>query len=517
MKKLLLNICVVFIAFTAQSQSWLLEGNSGTNPKIHYIGTKDQTSLFFRINNTFSGLLDSANNQTFFGFKAGTGMANGKSNVAIGYKSLSANVSGGYSTSIGAQALASNTTGHENVASGYSALYYNTTGSYNTATGNIALWANITGNGNTAHGFGALSQSIGSNNTATGYEALYWNQGTENVAMGHSSNFLNYGGSYNTSVGSNSLLLNNSSYYNTAVGYNAGRINQMGWNNTLVGANCDVNLNDRYNCTAIGQAATCTANSQARIGNSATSSIGGYANWTNISDGRYKKDITQNVKGLDFILKLQPVTYHLDISGLSKKLNENRGKQKDEYMDIAIKEKEAILFSGFVAQDVEKAAKEAGYEFSGVDRPKDDNDLYGLRYAEFVVPLVKGMQEQQLMLQEQKEIINTLIAQNTLLQKRIENIEKKQGAFSITSESLTVWPNPSNGKLVINITSSQPGKGQITLMDSKGSLVKLEQINLSTGENQITIDIKGLAKGLYHIAAEWNKGQMKGSAEVIKQ
>jgi hypothetical protein len=46
-----------------------------------------------------------------------------------------------------------------------------------------------------------------------------------------------------------------------------------------------------------------------------------------------------------------------------------------------------------LAQDVEKAAKDLNYDFSGVDAPKNDKDLYALRYAEFVVPLVKAVQE----------------------------------------------------------------------------------------------------------------------------
>ncbi len=42
---------------------------------------------------------------------------------------------------------------------------------------------------------------------------------------------------------------------------------------------------------------------------------------------------------------------------------------------------------------------EFGYDFSGGDKPKKENDLYGLRYAEFVVPLVKAMQKQQMLIQ----------------------------------------------------------------------------------------------------------------------
>ena len=80
-------------------------------------------------------------------------------------------------------------------------------------------------------------------------------------------------------------------------------------------------------------------------------------------------------------------------------------------------EKGAILQSGFIAQEVENAAKEVGFDFSGVDKPKNENDRYGLRYAEFVVPLVKAMQEQQKIIEDQKTTNQELI-------KRIERLEK---------------------------------------------------------------------------------------------
>jgi len=92
-------------------------------------------------------------------------------------------------------------------------------------------------------------------------------------------------------------------------------------------------------------------------------------------------------------MKLRPVTYNLKVSELNAKLNENRGKEMSEQMKAAIAEKENMVQSGFVAQEVEQAAKDAGYDFSGVDKPKNENDVYGLRYAEFVVPLVKAVQE----------------------------------------------------------------------------------------------------------------------------
>jgi hypothetical protein len=78
---------------------------------------------------------------------------------------------------------------------------------------------------------------------------------------------------------------------------------------------------------------------------------------------------------------------------------------------------ETKRFSGFLAQDVEAAARSIGYDFSGVDAPKNENDLYGLRYAEFVVPLVKAVQEQQ-------EIIETQNEKLSDLQKQIDELKQ---------------------------------------------------------------------------------------------
>ena len=53
-----------------------------------------------------------------------------------------------------------------------------------------------------------------------------------------------------------------------------------------MGVAADANSNNLQNATAIGYFASSTASNQVRIGNGDVTSIGGYANWTNISDGR---------------------------------------------------------------------------------------------------------------------------------------------------------------------------------------------------------------------------------------
>jgi hypothetical protein len=91
--------------------------------------------------------------------------------------------------------------------------------------------------------------------------------------------------------------------------------------------------------------------------------------------------------------------------------------------------------SGFIAQEVEQAAASAGFIFSGVDKPIHNEALFGLRYGDFVVPLVKAVQELTAMNQElfsknnTQTLINaTLANENENLTRRIEKLELLIGA-----------------------------------------------------------------------------------------
>ena len=367
------------------NSSWGLTGNAGTDPSTSFIGTTDAVALEFRVSNQKSGHIGLGTDfNTFFGARSGAGT--GTSN-----------------TGFGTDVLSNTTTGFNNVGIGNATLRDNTSGQGNIAIGGFALEANTTGSSNIAIGSQALKSSTGNSNIAIGNAAL-----TDNVE------------SFNTAIGSLALWQTTNSQFNTAVGYHAAAGFNLGYNNTILGANCGVDGDGFFNCIAIGQAVTCTASSQARIGNLATNSIGGYANWTNFSDGRYKKNIQENVKGIDFIMKLRPITYQLDVAGLSNKLNESGTVPMNAAMQQAMKEKEIMIFSGFVAQEVEVAAKQLQYDFSGVDAPKNANDFYGLRYADFVVPLTKAAQEQQAIINEQKEKIASLERRLQALEEQIK-------------------------------------------------------------------------------------------------
>lgn len=377
---------------TVTGSGWSLSGNSGTDPATQFIGSTDNNPVSFRVNNIAAGKMDAAGN-VFWGLRAGqANSTGGYSNIAIGTDALRSkntirviaigdsalmNNSESENVGIGLRALMSNTQGGNNVAVGSDCLPDNTTGGNNLGLGNAAMLVNTTG----------------SDNTAIGHTALYVNStGSGNVAVGESALSSN-NGNYNTAVGIRALNANNLSYYNTAVGYEAGLSTaDLGYNNVFLGANTGTQGAGFYNCIAIGQDVYCSSSNQVRIGNQATAIIGGWVGWSTFSDRRIKKDVSEDVKGLDFIRKLRPVTYRYDMAAIDQR-RPSHGLARTAAARPNPSENENRRFSGFIAQEVEQASQQSGYDFAGVGKPKNDNDLYTLQYSEFVVPLVKSTQE----------------------------------------------------------------------------------------------------------------------------
>lgn len=357
----------------------------------------------------------------------------GQQNIAIGSSALRSNVIGHFNLAIGAGALSFNTAS-DNIALGYQALYTNQFGKENTAIGNLALYANTadrnvavgnwalaantSGYGNVATGYVALSQNTtGTYNVATGFAALNLNTtGGYNLAYGNNALYLNTTGSYNVAFGSESMFNNTIGHSNTAHGYQALYYNVNGIRNTAIGYTAGNNSGTNpSNFTAIGyNAGHLGSNSNTiEIGNSSVSWIGGNVGWsTYFSDARAKTDINENVPGLDFITRLRPVTYRLSLQKQNEVLGLKDSANWEGKYDI-----EQQTQSGFVAQEVDQAAKELNYDFNGVSAPKGNRKLYSMQYAAFVVPLVKAVQEQQQFIQQQKDEIEAL-------KKRLEKMEK---------------------------------------------------------------------------------------------
>ena len=136
--------------------------------------------------------------------------------------------------------------------------------------------------------------------------------------------------------------------------------------------------------------------------------------WTT-SDGRFKTNIKENVKGLAFIRLLKPVTYNFDtrkfdafvMQHYPDSIKQKRLAGLDKQYETS--KVSTILQSGFVAQDVAAAAKKIGCDFNGVHAPENSTDNWSISYEKLVVPLVKAVQE--------------LSAENDDLQKKIDDLK----------------------------------------------------------------------------------------------
>ncbi len=285
-------------------------------------------------------------------------------NTAVGFNTFSDNTTGIGNTASGSAALFSNTTGSYNIASGYGALASNTTGSFNIANGYLALVSNTTASYNIANGTEALSSNT---------------DGFDNVAAGNYALDFNTTGSGNTAIGTEALSSNASGSNNTAIGYFSG-----------------VAADNLTNATAIGANALADASNQVRIGSTAVTEIGGQVAWSNLSDIREKKDIQDISFGLGFVLSLRPVEFRM--------------KQGNDRTDV-----------GFIAQDIETLLG-TGYNMLGIGN--DRERTLSLRYTDFIAPMVKAIQEQQQVIEDQN---------NALQQMRKELDELKTLVLSLTT------------------------------------------------------------------------------------
>ncbi|MCB0709945.1 MAG: tail fiber domain-containing protein, partial [Chitinophagaceae bacterium] len=144
--------------------------------------------------------------------------------------------------------------------------------------------------------------------------------------------------------------------------------------------------------------------------------IEGQVAWSFPSDARFKYNIKADVPGLDFIKQLKPVTYYFDADKLANYTKTGVLTNSDAH--TASFTGTPQLHTGFLAQDVEKVANSLGYDFDGIHKPANDHDHYSLSYSQFIMPLVKAVQQQQKMIEEQKQT-------NLNQQKIIEEMQKE--------------------------------------------------------------------------------------------
>ncbi|MBI3221120.1 MAG: tail fiber domain-containing protein, partial [Bacteroidetes bacterium] len=360
------------------NSGWGLSGNAGTVGGTDFIGTTDNQPLIFKTDGAERIRIDGSSGDATFGARItspqdasfnlvtvgrGSGATAPQQNTAVGISSQEGAVTGSNNTTLGFFTLAGGTSGGNNTAVGSNSMRASTTGSNNTGVGAGAIGRG-TGDGNTAIGSGSLTRmGTGSGNTALGANAGY------------------------------SALQADGNDNNTLVGFGAGQ-EIVGSNNTLIGYQTNLSAAGFTNATAIGYTTVVNASNKVRIGNTSVTVIEGQVSFTAASDRRFKKDIQPIEEGVEFIKKLKPVSYQLKLDATGK------------------------TNWGFIAQDIEALI---GTQNAVLTVGGDSARSLGLRYTDFVAPLVRAVQEQQNRIEILEAKIKQLNEDNNLLKSNLES------------------------------------------------------------------------------------------------
>jgi len=408
------------------------------------------------------------------GMTVGTGNGDASSNTVVGQQALYSNTTGFSNTVYGSQALHNNTAGYDNSAVGENALFSNVDGIENTAMGNGSLYYNVNGYGNTAVGNGALLHNGAVTNPFAAPEGSY------NAASGFFALFNNSTGSHNAAFGTATLYTNTTGSYNTAIGAYSDASEESLVNATAVGANSIVNSSNKIrlgdvNVTVVESAA---------------------GSWTT-SDGRFKTNVKETVAGLSFINLLRPVMYNFDANKfdafLSQRFPDSIKAKRKEALKKANARSTAVVQTGFIAQEVAEAAKQAGYNFNGVHVPDNGADNYSISYEKLVVPLVKAVQE----LSQQNESMKMQIAQ---LQASFASLQDKTNFQNVPLNAASLQqnaPNPFNStsSIAYNLPANTR-MAEIVITGKQGNIVKKVQLN-GTGMGTLNFNSSGIAAGTY--------------------
>ena len=502
MKKIIFSIVFALSAVLAFSQTDCTFTGDGA-------GNSNTTGDYNTFTGTRSGYYNtSGSRNTFTGRRSGYNNTSGGRNTFVGMSCGYNNTTASYNTFIGGYSGFYTTVGEKNVFSGYYSGYYNTTGIENAFIGYYSGYNSTSTNYSCFLGsYAGYSNTESTNNTYLGAYSGYMNtEGDHNVCVGTMAGYENTG-HYNTYVGEIAGYDATSGWENTFLGWQSGYKHTSGGNNVFIGArsgnenktgNYNVAIgwwagptgNNYENTISIGRSAEATASNRVRIGNDYITRIGGVVSWSTLSDGRFKKEMKENVPGLDFITKLRPVSYELDMA----KLNTFKSNGKsDNFSENKAADQPSIAkkYTGFVAQEVENIIKENDYVFNGVQAPENENDQYAIRYADFVVPLVKAVQELNLIVEEQQEEINQLKAQ--VAQSGI----KVQSFSSNGIELMQNTPNPFNTDTEIQMfLPEEISNAEIKVLSLDGKTLQSLPV-LSRGNTSVTINGGTLYEGVY--------------------
>ena len=473
-----------WVAWLNEMDAWKIGGNSGLTAGTHFIGCVNDDEIELRVNGEDSGILSADvaafgyraqratdNSSTFsasFGFEALGNAVSGTqdANVAVGHQALSiltigsdhtfvgsdvgmtsVNPSSGSSTAIGHRAIRT-IPGIPGTAVGHRALENNTGSNWALAIGaqahmtgpnvfselGIGYQAGTNGAngvgrgaamGDAGHGFGvgACADSDIVGNHGFGYTALNSvTTGNENCAFGLGALATGTNVDDCVAVGMNSLT-SATGDGNTAMGFSSLDGVGSGMYNTGFGAFAGPTVSTLNYTSAIGYNAVPTVTGRIVFGTTLSTNLtGGFGAWQNLSDARFKRDVRNDVPGLEMITALRPVTYRLDAPAIERflgaeaRLERNLAAEELADMRTAWADAALVRHTGLLAQEVAAAMEGLGRCKDIVHVPTEEHDHYTVGYASLVVPLVRAVQQQQ-------ERIAALRTSNQELHDRLEKAQ----------------------------------------------------------------------------------------------
>ena len=386
-------------------------GASGTASSIagitfHRNGDDDGTSIYtadvsgtdnLARSNTGFGMtaldaITTGDNNAVFGYAAATALDSGVENTAIGRGAMQSATSASYNTCVGnnaGNALSSGdlynvlvghgaglsiTSGNRNIAIGVSAMDGFDTETHNLGIGVASIGGSVAGGEyNVAVGnytFDALTS--GDYNTAVGYNA-----GTD-LTQAEASVLVGYGAGENITTGD----------HNVCIGYAAGDVITTGERNICIGGVTDPSGLNAEGTIVIGYNFASGGDNRVNIGSNLGYIYNSYtqnATWTQTSDERWKKNITTDTLGLDFINELRPVTFNW------KKNSELDSTFKNSLLNKHMDKDDSVKIHGLIAQEVKAAMdKVSNTTFNGW---ADDADGQSISREMFITPLIKAVQE----------------------------------------------------------------------------------------------------------------------------
>ena len=267
------------------------------------------------------------------------------------------------------------------------------------------------------------SSNVGTQIVAIGYNTLNKlgaNSGNNTISIGANALMNITSSSGNTVVGDTAMFNATSTNWNTAIGFNASLNITTGSKNTSVGATAGKDILTYSNTSCFGYGTTVSGDNQVQLGDSLTTTYV-YGTVQNRSDIRDKAEVRDTTLGLDFILNLRPVDYKWNlredyterkIIEVEKEITKEDGTteiiKEHEFETITLpmdgSKTRTRYHHGFIAQDFVNS------NFGGFqDHSRNGGkDVMSIGYDEFIAPLVKAIQEQQLIIESMKVEIDLL-------------------------------------------------------------------------------------------------------------